>query len=157
MNLVKKGAIACAIALVATSSFAAQPAKSEKHAAKATEWRKDVFQLIYSNMGPMGAMAKGKIPLDKAVVEKNAMRINQLSYMIGDYFKVDTRKFDVNTETLDKVWESPAQFDKKITALTLASANLQKVVQTGNEGAIKKAIGGIGKSCGSCHDDFKQD
>ena len=26
-----------------------------------------------------------------------------------------------------------------------------------NEDAIKKAIGGVGKTCGGCHDDFKKD
>jgi len=144
--------------LVGSLSASAQPVKSEKHAKKATELRQAVFQLVYSNMGPMGAMAKGKIPLDKARVEKNAMRINQLSYMISDYFKPDTRNFKVKTEALDNIWTDTALFDEKINALTVASANLQKVASSSDdEKAIKKAIGAVGKACGSCHDDFKKD
>lgn len=152
----KAVAIICALALVTTSAMA-QPAKSLKHAKKVTEWRQDVFQLLYSNMGPMGAMAKGKIPLDKVVIEKNALRINQLSLMITDYLATDTRNFDVKTEALEKVWTDPKKLSEKAKALTLASSNLQKVVLNGDDKAIKKAIGDVGKSCGGCHDVFKQD
>jgi len=156
MSTLKKTALIIGLTL-ATTSVMAQSATSLKHAKKATEWRQGIFQLLASNIGPMGAMAKGKIPLDKAVVEKNALRINQLSLMITDYLAVDTRKFDVETEALDKVWTNTTLLSEKANALTLASANLQKVVMSGNDMAIKKAIGGIGKTCGGCHDDFKQD
>ncbi len=156
MSTLKKTALVIGLTLAATTVMA-QPAKSQKHANKATEWRQGVFQLLASNMGPLGAMAKGKIPVDKAVVEKNAMRINQLSLMITDYLATDTRKFKVKTEALDKVWTDPALLNKKANALTLASANLQKVVISGDDKAIKQAIGGIGKTCGGCHDDFKKD
>jgi cytochrome c556 len=32
---------------------------------------------------------------------------------------------------------------------------LQKAALSGDESLIKKAIGGVGKTCGGCHDDFK--
>jgi cytochrome c556 len=32
---------------------------------------------------------------------------------------------------------------------------LQKIATTKDESAIKAAIGGVGKSCGGCHDVFK--
>lgn len=156
MSTFKKAALAIGLTLAATTVIA-QPAKSLKHATKATELRQSLFQLIVNNMGPMGAMAKGKIPIDKDLIAKNAMRINHLSLMIPDYMATDTRKFKVETEALDKVWTDPALLAEKANALTLAAANLQKVVLTGNDMAIKKAIGGIGKTCGGCHDSFKAD
>jgi cytochrome c556 len=156
MKIIKAGALICTLALI-TTSVTAQPAKSLKHAKKVTEWRQDVFQLLYSNMGPMGAMAKGKIPLNKTVIEKNALRINQLSLMITDYLATDTRNFDVKTEALPKVWTNSKELSEKANALTLASANLQKVVINGDDKAIKKAIGDIGETCGGCHDVFKKD
>jgi len=156
MSILKKTALIIGLTLAATTVIA-QPAKSLKHAKKATDLRQSVFQLLASNIGPMGAMAKGKIPMDKAVIAKNAMRINQLSLMVTDYMALDTRKFDVETEALDSAWSNPSLLDEKANALTLASANLQKVVIDGNDMAIKKAIGGIGRTCGGCHDDFKKD
>lgn len=155
MRLTKLGVI-CAIALTSTSVMA-DAAKSAKHAEKATELRQSVYKLLGSNMGPLGAMAKGKIALDPVAVEKHALRINQLSLMMADYLKTDTSKFDVKTEALAKIWSNEAEFAGKIKDLTSASAKLQKIAQSKDEAKIKKAIGGVGKTCGGCHDVFKKD
>ncbi|MCJ8294606.1 MAG: cytochrome c [Colwellia sp.] len=159
MNVLKKSLLAITVAtsLVAATAVVAQPASSEKHAAYATELRQSIFKLLGSNMGPLGAMAKGKVPVDASVVEKNAIRINQLSLMIADYTRTDTTKFDVKTEALAKIWQENDHFNKDINKLTLASANLITAAKSNDESAIKKAIGGVGKTCGGCHNDFKKD
>ena len=156
MSLIKYSAVAC-IAAFSLSAFAVEPAKSQKHAVKATELRQSVFSLLGSNMGPLGGMAKGKIAFDAKRIETNALRINQLSLMIADYNRTDTSKFDVKTEALNKIWQDQENFSKRIDDLTKASAHLQKVAASGDKAAIKKAIGGVGKTCGGCHDDFKKD
>lgn len=151
------------MALVATSSLimatsaVADTAKSLKHAKKATHNRQAVFSLLGNNMFPLGSMAKGKMPFNAQAIEKHALRINQLSLMIADYTRTDTSGFKVETEALNDVWEKPEAFEKRINALVTASANLQKIAKLGNELAIKKAIGSVGKSCGGCHDNFKAD
>jgi len=159
MNVLKKSLLAITVAtsVVAATAVVAQPASSEKHAVKATELRQSIFKLLGSNMGTLGAMAKGKIPVDAKVAEKNATRINQLSLMIADYTRTDTSKFDVKTQALAKIWQERDHFRKNIEKLTLASANLITVAQSNDEKAIKKAIGGVGKTCGGCHDNFKKD
>ena len=159
MSVLKKSVLALTVStslVVATTSLA-QPASSEKHAVYATELRQSIFKLLGSNMGPLGAMAKGKIPLDAKVVEKNAVRINQLSLMIADYTRTDTSKFDVKTEALAKIWQEPEHFSKDIDKLTVASSNLLTAAKSNNESEIKKAIGGVGKTCGGCHDHFKEE
>ncbi|MDG1752210.1 MAG: cytochrome c [Thalassotalea sp.] len=156
MKLITKASVAFALVL-STSIANADVAKSEKHAQKSTELRQSIFSLLGSNMGPLGGMAKGKIDFDVKAIEKHALRINQLSYMIADYTRTDTSTFNVKTDTLNKVWQETDLFAEKIKALNESSANLMKVAKTGDEGAIKKAIGGVGKSCGGCHDDFKKD
>ncbi|GAW96226.1 c-type cytochrome [Colwellia marinimaniae] len=159
INVLKKSLLAITVAtsLVAATAVVAQPASSEKHAIKATELRQSVFKLLGSNMGTLGAMAKGKIPLDAVVVEKNATRIQQLSLMIADYTRTDTSKFNVKTEALAKVWQENDHFNKDIEKLTLASTTLIAAAKSNDESAIKKAIGGVGKTCGGCHNDFKKD
>lgn len=159
MSFLKKSVLALTVStslVVATASMA-QPASSEKHAVYATELRQSIFKLLGSNMGPLGAMAKGKIPLDAKVIEKNAIRINQLSLMIADYTRTDTTKFDVKTEALAKIWQEPEHFSKDIDKLTIASSRLIAAAKSNNESEIKKAIGGVGKTCGGCHDDFKEE
>ena len=142
-------------AIITATSVMADSATSLKHAEKATENRQAVFSLLGTNMGPLGAMAKGKLPMDAATIEKNALRINQLSLMIADYNRTDTSAFKVKTEALNKIWQEPEAFAKRIDALTKASADLQSVANSGDESAIKQAISNVGKSCGGCHDDFK--
>ena len=156
MKKISTAILACSMAL-ATASVMAETAKSEKQAKRSTDLRQSIFSLLGSNMGALGAMAKGKIPLDANVVEKNATRINQLSLMIDDYTRVNTTSFNVKTEALDSVWSERSKFEKHINDLTMASANLQKVAMSGDENTIKKAIGGVGKTCGGCHDSFKKD
>ena len=143
--------------LLATIGVNAQQAKSEKHAQKATELRQSVFSLLGSNMGPLGAMAKGKMPFDKAAIEKHATRINQLSLMINDYTKTNTSQYKMQTDALEKVWTERSAFEKRINDLSNASKHLLSIATSGSEADIKKAIGGIGKTCGGCHDDFKAD
>ncbi|MBU2871639.1 cytochrome c [Colwellia sp. E2M01] len=150
-------AIAASTTLVVATTSMAQPASSEKQAAKATELRQSIFKLLGSNMGPLGAMAKGKAPMNAEAVETNATRINQLSLMLADYMRTDTSKFDVKTEALPKIWQEAEHFSKAIENLTTASAALVVAAKSNDEGAIKKAIGGVGKTCGGCHDDFKKD
>jgi len=159
MSVLKKSILAITIStsLIVATATIAQPASSEKHAVYKTELRQSIFKLLGSNMEPLGAMAKGKIPVDAVVVEKSAKRINQLSLMIADYARTDTSKFNVKTEALAKIWQDPEHFSKDIDNLTIASVALMVAAQSKDEDAIKKAIGGVGKTCGGCHDDFKKD
>lgn len=156
MKLITKSAIACVMAMSITAANA-ESAKSEKRAHKAAELRQSVYKLLGRNMGPLGGMARGKIAFDAKTVEKNATRINQLALMMDDYTRTDTSAFKVETQALDKVWNDRAAFIKRIGNLTKASANLQSLAATGNESEIIKAIAGVGKTCGGCHDNFKQD
>lgn len=157
MKLASKKVIAACALVFATTSVIAAPATSEKHANKANEIRQSVFSLLAVNMGPLGGMAKGKVPFDAKVVEKNAVRMNQFALMIADYTSTDTRAYKVDTASLPGVWADREVFEKKIDDLIVASEKLVKVSTSGDESAIKAAIGGVGKTCGSCHDDFKED
>jgi cytochrome c556 len=154
MKIITKIAIAGVVTLLTTGAIA-NSATSLKHAEKATELRQSIFSLLGNNMWQLGGMAKGKIAFDAEKAGKHALRINQLSMMIADYTLTDTSAHKVKTEALDKIWQQPDAFAQRIKDLTVASANLQKVALSGDEGAVKKAIGGVGKTCGGCHDDFK--
>lgn len=149
--------IALTCMLVVSASLTAAEATSEKQARTALKFRQSMFQLIRSNMGDLGAMAKGHKPFDAAVMEKNGMRLEQLSLMIGDYLALDTRKYKLETEALDKVWVDTEELAGKIEALTKAAQNLQLAAKAGDESKFRPAIGAVGKSCKGCHDSFKAD
>ena len=73
MSTIRNIMIASTCALLVSTPVAAQ--MSEKQASNAVEFRQSIFQLVKSNIGPLGAMAKGKAPIDEAVIAKNAMRM----------------------------------------------------------------------------------
>ncbi|MBU2978849.1 cytochrome c [Alteromonas sp. C1M14] len=158
-QLLKTGLMAAILSSTVASGavLAQEAAMNEKHADAAVTYRQSIFQLIRSNMGPLGGMAKGAIPFDQAVLETNGMRLEQLANMMSDYLKVDTRKFDVDTAAKDEIWENWSEFEGKIDALKSASANLYQVAQAGDESQYRAAIGKVGAACKSCHDDFKAD
>ena len=152
-------AAASAATIISSTVVASEvtEASSAKHAKAATQYRQAMFQLVRSNMGPLGGMAKGVLPFDESVMQTNAVRLEQLADMMGDYLAVDTRKFDVETGAKDEIWESFSDVETKIMALKTASQGLQAAVKAGDESAYRGAIGKIGASCKSCHDDYKKD
>jgi len=154
MKFITKIAIAGAVTVLTTAAMA-NSAKSLKHAENVTELRQSIFSLLGNNMWQLGGMAKGKIPFDAEKAGKHALRINQLSLMIADYTKTDTSAYKVKTEALDKIWQQPDAYAKRIKDLTIAAENLQKAALSGDEKKVKRAIGGVGRTCGGCHDNFK--
>ena len=152
-------AAASAATIISSTVVASEvtEASSAKHAKAATQYRQAVFQLVRSNMGPLGGMAKGALPFDESVMQTNAVRLEQLADMMGDYLSVDTRKFKVKTGAKDDIWENFSDVEKKVMALKTAAQGLKAAVKAGDESAYRGAIGKIGASCKSCHDDYKKD
>ena len=155
MPTMKKSIIVTVLAMIISTPVAAQ--MSEKQASNAIEFRQSIFQLVKSNIGPLGAMAKGKAPIDEAVIAKNAMRMEQLSLMISDYFVADTRGSGVKTHALDKVWENTADFAQKTENFTQATQALQTIIANKDTANYRKGIGAVGATCKACHDDYKAD
>lgn len=150
-------AVILGAALLSAFSVSAEPAKSAKQAKDVTEFRQAILTLVKSNVGALGAMNKGAIPFDVETMQTNSTRLEQLSLMLEDYFATDTTGFDVDTAALDKIWKNQADFKDKISALTAAAKNLNKVAKTGDASQFKPAIGQVFKSCKGCHDNYKED
>lgn len=146
---------ALVFSLPATADDSAELSPQEKRAAYAIKTRQAVFTLMGSNMGPLGGMARGNLPFDAAQAGKNATRIAQLADMITDSFKLDTRTHSFNTEALDVIWDEFDRFEEMAMASKTAANDLVAAAASGNEGATKKAIGALGKTCGSCHDAYR--
>jgi cytochrome c556 len=156
--MIKKAiAVLVGTAILSTLSVFAEPAKSEKQAKDVTEYRQAILKLVKSNVGALGAMNKGAIPFNIETMQTNSLRIEQLSLMLEDYFATDTTGFDVDTAALDKIWGNQADFKDKISALTVAANNLNKVAKAGDSTQFKPAIGQVFKSCKGCHDNYKED
>lgn len=150
-----------ALSLVSLPSLAdnhASPkATSEKQAKAVVTYRKSVLQLLGSNMGPLGAMAKGNIPMDADVIATSAQRIEFLGEMLHDYFTLDTTGYTLDTAAKPKIWKNHADFTAKIDDLISAAADLQELVANNQESDFRKGIGALGATCKACHDEYKED
>lgn len=135
----------------------ASEVKSEKQAKANIQFRQAILQLVRSNMGPLGAMAKGEIPYDAQVMIINGERIEQLGLMMEDYFTPDTRAFDLETGAKDNVWETQADFNDKAQNMVAAAIQVQEVASAGMTDDFRKSIGALGATCKACHDDYKKD
>ena len=155
MHFVRKLMILSTCMALTTPVFAAE--LSEKQAKNAVEYRQSLFQLVKSNIGPLGAMAKGKAPINEEIISKNALRLEQLGLMISDYFVADTRNNDVSNKASDAIWENQVDFNEKAANLAKASKALQGFVANKDTPNYRKGIAAVGATCKACHDDYKKD
>lgn len=153
MNRVILFAAAGLLAVAGAATAELTPDQAER----AVETRQSVLHLMAWNISPLGAMARDRIAFDADRVATNADRLLALSRMLSDAFGPDTRGNDVTTEALDVIWEQPEDFAARIQANMDAAGALVEVAASGDEAAMKEAIGRLGSTCGSCHDDFRLD
>jgi cytochrome c556 len=116
--------------------------------------RKAVMTLQAKYLGPMGAMAQGKAPFNGEVVKRNAQYLEVLSKMPWDGFDPSTK--GEKSAALPAVWEKSSEFKQAAEHLETEAAKLAQLSSGGDEGAIKAQIGAVGKSCGGCHEHFRE-
>lgn len=145
-----------AIALSAVLTFSASSAfADEERAIAATETRQGLLKVVGSYFGPIYAMVQGHIDFDGAVVQHNASKIAQLGEMLPDTFRMDTSGYDVETETLDGVWENMDDFKAKAATLVEKATALSAAGAQGAE-ATAMAFRATGGSCKACHDEYRE-
>ena len=106
--------------------------------------------------GPLAGMAQGKVPYNADTVAFNAAMLDALSRMPWDGFAAASKDATVKTAALPAIWSEPAKFQEAQDNFHKAVENLVSVSRGGNEAAQKAAIGGVGKTCGGCHQNFRE-
>lgn len=104
--------------------------------------------------GPLGGMAQGKVPYDANVVARNAGYLDALSKMPWDGFAPSTQ--GVKSAALPAVFSDTAKFKEAQERLQSEVAKLVSVSKGGDEAAVKAQLGAVGKSCGGCHETFRE-
>src|SRR5216684_7893779 len=146
----KKSLVAAGVAVAVASGVAFAQVKPEI----LVKQRQAVMTLQGKYFGPMAAMAQGKVPYDPNVVQRNAGFLDNLSRMPWDGFDPSTK--DVKSAALPVVWEQTDKFKEAASRLENEAHKLYTVAQSGDEAAVKAQIGAVGKSCGGCHESFRQ-
>jgi cytochrome c556 len=121
----------------------------------AIQYRQSVMFLIGQHFGRMAAVVKGQSPYDKAAFEQNAAIVDTLAPLSWEAFMVpgtDKGKTDLKSSAF-KEKDTFMQDAKKMEAEV---AKLAGTAETGDLDAIKVQFGETGKSCKSCHDNFRK-
>ena len=116
--------------------------------------RQAVMKLQGKYFGPLVGMLKGTVPYDAAIVTRNAAFLENLTQMPWDGFAESTK--GVKSFALPVIWTEGAKFKEAQDQLRSAIGALNTAAKGGNEGAVKTAIGDVGKACGNCHDNFRE-
>jgi cytochrome c556 len=101
--------VAAAALLLAVPAAALDAEQAEK----AADTRQAVLKVIGWNITPLGAMARGLIPWDEALLARNAQRIAWTITMIPDAFRADTRRPDGRLPRLSRPLPRPARLTRQ--------------------------------------------
>lgn len=150
---------ASALSMLLSTAIAAQEGPTPaQQAAMATENRQAVFKLLGVHMGPIVGMARGAVPFDAALAERNAKRIAMLAPMIPELAgAMDTRAFDVETEALPVIWDDPDDFAEKAANLVDAANTFAGLAASGDQATTLGGLRAFGGACGNCHDSYRVD
>ena len=116
--------------------------------------RQAAMVLIGKYWGPMGGMAQGKVPFNADTVKRNTGYLQALSAMPWDGFNASTK--DVKTRALPAVFSDAAKFKEAQDRFTGEVSKLATTVAGGDEAAIKSQLATVGKTCGGCHESFRE-
>ena len=144
-------AVACCLALPGWGL-----ADEEDPDAAAAHVRHALMELMGWNITLLGAMASGERPYDADKAATQAQRLSALGNMISDAFERNTSGADIRTEALDAIWQNPDDFGGKAQAMLDAAAAYAAATGDG-EAAAKVAFARLGKTCKSCHEEYKSE
>ncbi len=140
--------------LAAAAILAAGSAQAQMKPEEQMKMRLGLMQAVKHQAGPLLGFAQGKadLPADAASRAENLAALAKISPLA----------WGKGTEALDGSKTKPGAFtDPKFQdgwkAFAVETAKLAEVTKAGGADAIKAQAGAVGKTCKSCHDDFKKD
>ncbi|MEO7056298.1 MAG: cytochrome c [Caldimonas sp.] len=144
--------VAAALAALATAlPAAAQFAKPED----AIRYRRAAFTVMSTHFGRVAAMANGRVPFDAKAAADNAEIATIASKLPYAGFVDGSDKGDTKAEP--KIWTEMDKFRAAAAKMQEEMVKLNAAAKTGNLDAIKVAVGDTGKSCKSCHDNYRKE
>jgi cytochrome c556 len=133
---------------IAGSTFAQMKPEDE------IRYRQSVMNVAGRAFTPMIQMAQEKIPYNREVVVKNTQVLETVIGLHWDSFGPGTDK-GAPTKADLKIWSEPDNFKASADKAQEAVGKLWQTVRMGDEKDVKAALGGVGKTCKGCHDDYR--
>ena len=137
-----------AIALPASAQFAKPD--------DAIKYRQSALFVMQQNFSRVAAMASGKAPFDAKVAAESAAVAEYTSKLPWAAFGDGTDK-GRESRAKPEIWTDKAKFNGYADKMQVEMVKLNAAAKTGNLDNIKATIAGVGGTCKTCHDAFRQD
>ncbi|MET4702172.1 cytochrome c556 [Constrictibacter sp. MBR-5] len=132
-------------------------AASAQDGAQSVKDRQALMKGIAANNKAIAAIVKGEGSETLDDLKRRAGEINAAAAKVPAAFTaglhVENAPAGVETTALPAIWTERAKFDEASKALEEASA---KLAASADMDAAKAGFGAVGKSCGGCHNTFRQ-
>lgn len=116
--------------------------------------RMEVMDNIGKDMKKMKAMIKGKEVFNSIEFSKRAKSINMATGKIPKLFPEGS--LQEPTEALPSIWKEWDLFSSLADRLANESNKLQDIAQSNDRRAIMRQFASVGKTCRSCHTDYRK-
>ena len=116
--------------------------------------RMELMKSMGDRMKKMGDMVKGKVAFDSASIAASAEEIKQAAPDINHLFPEGS--IDKPSEALPRIWEDREKFDELTETMIQEAAKLSDVATAGDKRSIMIQFTKLGKTCSSCHTDFRK-
>ncbi|MEJ6388634.1 c-type cytochrome [Gymnodinialimonas ulvae] len=122
----------------------------------AVDARQGQFQIMALNIGVLGNMARGNTDYDAGAAQaaaNNLLTISQLDQQFHWPEGTDNASIE-GTRALPAIWEDGSRVLEIWGEFGTGAEGLAAVAGDGLD-AMRAALGPVGASCGSCHDDYR--
>jgi cytochrome c556 len=114
----------------------------------AIKYRQSAMFIQGQHFNYIGAVVKGELI-------KHAMLVEEMAKTYWDGFPPATERA-TNTKAREEIWKEPERFRAAGQKTHEEIVKLVSAIRDDDFGAIKSQFGAVGRSCKSCHDDFKR-
>jgi cytochrome c556 len=148
----KFAALAAAAAVAVAAGAAVAQSQAPKDSAATIKERQEHMKALGGAMRTIGTYVKKEGgTLDD--VKKAATVLNERSKT--DLWALFPTGSAEGSSARPEIWQQEAQFKKSAADMQQASAQLFQAAQAGDDQQIAQSFGGVGKTCGSCHEAFR--
>ncbi len=117
------------------------------------KYRQNVMKAAAGHMGAIVSILKNNLPIRDHILE-HANSLNQISKMTISIFPKGTGLG--RTKAKNSIWKNWSKFEKISQDFVDESTKLMELAKNGDIQAIAKQIRKTGKTCGSCHRNFRK-
>lgn len=148
-----KPTIAIALLLAAFAGPAAAQSQFATPEA-AIKYRQGAFSVMAAHFSRVAMMAQGIQPYDAKAAQENAELVGSLARLPFTAFGAGTDKGAAH-RAKDEVWKESPKFKSAVDRMLADVQKMDQAAKSGDFEALRSAVGMVGRSCKSCHDDFR--